>query len=711
MNRYHLLAIAISLGFTSAAVAQEKKTFIEYKVVRGDTCTGIAKKVYGSGKLCYKMISKYNKMNRKFVIIPGQVLKLPTREELKVGPAKPDAVLTQRKGTVDARAPKAKWSSAPKGKQLYRLWRVNSGQKSSAEVSFTKTQSKLQMRENTLVIIYGPTKGKSKRVASKAVLERGTLKSRLAELSGKSNDMVVETPASSTVLGAGDALVAVEASGTTRVANFTSNKVTIQGKDDPKEKKKKRRKKKRRIVKLPKNMGSKIVPGKDPTPPKPLPAAPTWTKAGVVHILAVNGLSKHKIGWKQVPQAMSYRVELFGDAKGTELLDQFKIDAKFNNIVLQDLPPQTYFARVSTIDTDAFEGKPSQPLQLVIHNGKVKKAKTVASNTKPNAVYVGSQMSMPGLQCKTKQMKSAQSQIVFTQTGPQEVSCKTPEGQTLAPITIDVAGIETSGLPKDTLALKQPQTVGFSTTPQVSQLAIEAPPQVKVTPKRQANGQWVLTIEQAEGAPSATHNIKIFTGEAAQKVQLASMAVNTIAETTAEKPPVPKKEVAPPTFNLGIFTTGQALFNDTLKMDNQTLDAGFRFGVGSEYLLSQRFVLGGQLNIGNTSFNNQDRRLDAFGLSVHGAFNFLTGRVKPYLLVGAGVDLVRYYGGFDQQTGEFDGDDRRLETQIPFQAGLGVKIGISNYDLVIQAQEYFLPFNADGLAYYTGASLGFVANF
>lgn len=710
MNRYHLLAITISLGFTSVAVAQGKKTFIEYKVVRGDTCTGIAKKVYGSGQLCYKMISKYNKMNRKFVIIPGQVLKLPTREELKVSPAKPDAVLTQRKGTVDVRAPKAKWSNAPQGKELYRLWRVNSGQKSSAEVSFTKTKSKLQMRENTLVIIYGPTKDKSKRVASKAVLERGTLKSRLAELSGQSNDMVVETPASSTVLGAGDALVAVEASGTTRVANFTSQKVTIQGKDDPKEKKKKRRKKKRRIVKLPKNMGSKIVPGQDPTPPKPLPTSPIWTKSGVVHILAVNGLSKQKIGWKQVPKAISYRVELFGDAKGGELLDQFKIDAKFNNIVLQDLPPQTYFARVSTIDEDAFESKPSQPLQLVIHDGKVKKAKTVASNTKPNTIYVGSQMSIPGLLCKTPQMKSTQSQITLTQQGPQEVACQTPSGQTIEPVTINVVSIETRGLPKDTLTLKQPQTVSFSTTPQVSQLAIEAPPQVKVTPKRQANGQWVLNIEQAEGAPSATHNIKIFTGEATEKVQLASMAVNTIGATVKEKPPAPKKE-KDPTFNVGIFTTGQALFSDSLTLDNQTLDTGFRFGVGSEYLLSQRFVLGGQLNIGNTSFNNQNRHVNTFGLNVHGAFNFLTGRVKPYLLVGAGVDFVRYYGGFDPQTGEFNGDDRRLETQIPFQAGLGVKIGISNYDLVIQAQEYFLPFNAGGLAYYTGASLGFVGNF
>jgi LysM repeat protein len=356
------LVAAASLGLLATpALAQDLTRTVEYTVKKGDTCWAIAKKLYGD-PWKYRSI-KTKSQTCPDVIVPGQILLLPHPDEV----AKlPDARVDRARGDVTARAPEDDWSRAERGLDLWRAWKVNAADDSAARIGFTANGGRLELRENTLVVIYGPREarvGAARRATASAELERGTLRARLGELAGE--DVTVKTPAAQADMGGGgDVLVAVDVRGTTRVSNHDGGKVEVSSRPRKKKKKKTKRKK----VAVPKNMGSKVEQGKEPTPPQPLPDAPRWAQSQGVDVVRLGdeGTSA-RVAWAPVDGAVAYTIALTSDEAGEESVDRVDVPGAADAADFRDLPPGTYWLRAATLDADGFESRPSDPTRLSVH--------------------------------------------------------------------------------------------------------------------------------------------------------------------------------------------------------------------------------------------------------------------------------------------------------------------------------------------------------
>jgi phage tail protein X len=200
-----LLVTALALVLRAPAAAQDGggEDTILYTIQVGDTCYGIAQRFFGNPRQCHEVIYRYNPHMGSDAsnIRPGVTITIPVRN-----PNAPDARVTRTARDVQARSSSsADWRSARRGLGLYRGWHVSTEESASAEVTF-RDESQIQMRENTLVIIYGGTaENTARRRTSQATLERGTLRSRLGDLR-----LQVATPSGETELNGGSSVVTVD---------------------------------------------------------------------------------------------------------------------------------------------------------------------------------------------------------------------------------------------------------------------------------------------------------------------------------------------------------------------------------------------------------------------------------------------------------------------------------------------------------------------
>jgi hypothetical protein len=338
-----------SLLFLSYFVAQSAladDTF-QYTVVAGDSCGKIAKKFYGATAR-YDMIHKYNQLGpTPHKLKPGTVLTLPS---VKTNDD-PDAVLSQKKGNVEARSPSdSDWKNAERGQDLFKAWKVGSKEAATAEITF-RDDSSIYMRENTVVVIYGDTSSEAKKTEStitEASLEKGTLSSHLDALSGKK--VTVTAGTSKTDLTGGSAVISVDELGATRVCNQEGKSAKVSSTDV------------KGSVEVKPGMGTKVEPKKAPTKPKPIPTAPLWTTAAVTlvsYAYANGGTASVHGEWEPVKDAASYHLELLQDKA---VLENMTLPANASAFDFEKLPAGIYQVRVSAIDKDKFEGKPSKKL-------------------------------------------------------------------------------------------------------------------------------------------------------------------------------------------------------------------------------------------------------------------------------------------------------------------------------------------------------------
>ena len=311
----------------------------DYTVKKGDTCAAIAIRELGDRAAVDKIHALNPGMGPSpHDLVPGRVLKLP-----RPVAAGADAKLSTSHGAVRVRKPTVEdWDAAKVGMDLFRTWRVNSRERSSAEVTFHDT-SRLFMRENTIVIIFGPTASRTEASpTAEAELESGALETRLEAM----RHVVVRTPSTQADLGAGHSLVTVDAGGTSIVGNHGGTPVKVRGVDA----------KHRPIgkgVAVAQGMGSKIAPAKLPDPPRPLPPAPAWGPVPSAFVELAGGGATISTSWQAVSVAATYRVELL-DGNGGELL-AVQVPATATRFEAHGLPPGAYVAHVSTIDTEGFE--------------------------------------------------------------------------------------------------------------------------------------------------------------------------------------------------------------------------------------------------------------------------------------------------------------------------------------------------------------------
>lgn len=335
---------------------------VEYTVVAGDTCGRIAQRMWGNARR-YDLIHSFNPGMGPppHHLVPGTVLRLP--RVATAASTLPDARVTAAERRVTARPrDEETWRDAHIGLDLYRGWHVVTEERSSAELTFRDT-SVVAMRADTLVIIFGETSTRVRRGGTDATLERGSMRTALGALrgtgdaSGGALALHVNMPSSQADLSGGSSVLSVDDGGTSRVSAHVGD-VRLRGESGP-------------VMRVPEGMGSAVAPHARPTPPRPLPPAPVWAN-GPRRFFGASGRGAVISGeWSPAPAARTYHVEIARQPDGREIVASTEVPSSVTRFELHGFPPGTYYVRVSTIDTDFFESRPSEPLVVTAESATI----------------------------------------------------------------------------------------------------------------------------------------------------------------------------------------------------------------------------------------------------------------------------------------------------------------------------------------------------
>ncbi|MFW2389360.1 MAG: FecR domain-containing protein [Polyangiales bacterium] len=425
-----MLALGASVGSGAEAQGSETEKTYEYVIQPGDTCAGIAERLFGN-KRRWDVIHKHNPGMgpTPHRLVPGKVLIMPTLDQ------GPDAELTDVRRTVQARAPKdPTWERANKGKELYRGWRVNTLERASADVTF-EDGSLVQMRQNTLIIIYGGVYRDARRKTTEASLERGTLRSRLSEFR-----LDVKTPTAEAGLEGGSSVVSVEDDGTSLLSNHEGGEAQFKVAMG-------------QAVSVKPGFGSKARKGdRRPSKPRPLPPTPVWLADLANMFTGIRSEGGSIRGaWAPVQGAASYRIEIAEGREGGEVVVATKVPSSVTSFEIHRLPEGSYFARVSSIDEGKFESPQSEPHALHVHLVGLEEpgeaptdgagpdtAKAAEAAPAPARVLTGTKVVSPsGFVCGTSgQEKSAS--FTLTEGGQYELDCVRDDGAAAPKVAVTV---------------------------------------------------------------------------------------------------------------------------------------------------------------------------------------------------------------------------------------------------------------------------------
>ena len=438
MRRRSALLSCLALGLVSGTAAAEDTKpdpppTYEYVIQPGDTCAGIAERLLG-GKRRYQLIHDNNPGMgpTPHRLIPGRVLILPRLDE------SPDAKLTDVRRAVQTRPPgKPDWTRAKRGKDLYRGWRVNTLERASADVTF-KDGALVQMRENTLIIIYGAKSGAARRRTTEATLERGTLRSRLSELR-----LDVRMPVAEAALEGGSSVVSVDAEGTSRLSNHDGGNARFAVQQGE-------------AVTVEPGFGSKAKRGdRRPTKPVPLPASPSWAVEGPLAFSGARDVGATARGtWSPVEEASHYTIEITRGRDGEDVVLTTIASAEATSFELHRLPEGDYFVRVSAVDDNGFESVPSAPLALLVRLIEVKPPggtrtaqRTLdlderASAPPPLRVLPGTALVSPdGYRCAIDGERETDT-ITLVDPGAKDVVCASEGGDRATALSVTVSAPE-----------------------------------------------------------------------------------------------------------------------------------------------------------------------------------------------------------------------------------------------------------------------------
>ncbi len=552
--RNALLVIGFLSVFAVATAAAQRAPEVEtfqYTVQRGDTCGGIAQRFYGQWRR-YDVIQRFNPELGEGVsnqrgrcgpyLVPGLVLTLPrTLDGVpppgEERPSEPDARVTAVRRRVQAREPnRTDWRRAERGLGLFRGWRVNTLEESAAEVTF-RDRSKVHLRENTLVIIYGGRSRSARRRTAQATLERGALRSRLGELR-----LQVDTPSATAGLAGGEALVAVDPEGTSRVSNFEGGTADVRGAAGGR-------------VRVRPGFGSKVRRGRRPSRPRPLPPAPHWSpevRTAFVGIAREGGTLTGS--WEPVPGARRYRVEIGSGEPGGAVVAATEVPAEVTRFEVHRLPAGTYWVRVSTVDGDFFESRPSEPRTMRLVLAELRQpGETSAPRGEPDPsvapttprVLSGTRLQAPdGARCAVGDDAEPAAELLLEGEGPREVRCVAEDGTDLGTFTVELARPEVRVGEAERGALRRGATETLrlrleSELPLPAELTVRGEG-VTVRNVERRGDELVLTLDVAEDAPDTTV-LDVVSGDA----RLAQLSLRTEAVDDEGNEPLADARGAP----------------------------------------------------------------------------------------------------------------------------------------------------------------------
>jgi hypothetical protein len=330
-----------------------------YIVQPGDSAWSIAEAFYGRGDY-YPIIYKYNDFDAKgpFLLTPGQTLRLPL---LQGGP---EAHVGWLHRDVRARPPRSiDWLEARERMNLWRLYRVATGDASAARIVFEDT-SDLKMREKALLVIYGASAttaridtGEARRIE----VEAGTVVAGLAALEGgKPPAAPIEVRTPSGQVGILGLAIQVQVDAAVTAVSAMVGEATVSAQNE--------------TVKVPESHGTVVEKGRRPEPPVPLPAGPTWRDDAAASAIVViepdragkGGKGAWQAEWAPVATADAYRVELAADPDFKRLVYDVIISAGVEGLRLEALDPGIWWVRVASRTARGLEGRPGAARRIAV---------------------------------------------------------------------------------------------------------------------------------------------------------------------------------------------------------------------------------------------------------------------------------------------------------------------------------------------------------
>jgi len=346
-----LLSSALASPAWGAPTPGYSERVLQWTVQEGETCADVAAALYGSANQA-PLLERYNEVSCGYgqKLEPGRVLVVPEKPtEL------PPASLYSTFPTVKARAPGAEWADAASGMPLYRLYSVNTLARARADVRFID-RTRIVLSEHTLVVIYETASASNVQKKPPSVeLQEGEVQAGLAGLAGRTVGVAVT--------GGGR----VDAKSRDAVLRRTGERTTVSVFDGSAQVESAGQK-----VAVPRNYGSSFVKAKPPTPPRPLPPAPSWTSGGSLGIVLIApGAGRLNAAWEQVPTAVKYRLEVARDADFKDLLVREETPPDVRAFRAENMPPGSYFLRVRAVDAEDFLGIASTERQAVLIEAKL----------------------------------------------------------------------------------------------------------------------------------------------------------------------------------------------------------------------------------------------------------------------------------------------------------------------------------------------------
>ena len=347
-----------------AATAQVKQSRV-HVVQPGDSCWSIALQVFGRGE-AYRIIHRHNDLGpMPHILKPGQQIRLPGKD------TGPDARVAWLKHQVLAKIPTAvDWLKARKDMGLWRLYKVSTGESSSAGIRF-EDNSSLKMRQKALLVIYGGTSArtrlKRKQRGVTVVLEKGTIRGGLARMDREASGLDVRTPSARIKLQSRSAQVEVDPRKTSIVSVYDGKAQVAAGGAK---------------VEVPDGHGTFVEQGKKPAPPRRLPPPPRWDRrARQLVVLVPAGMKgTFEARWSPVKSAARYRVELSRNARFTIPIVDAVVGAGVLRFSARDLAPGTYHARVAAMDKARLEGRPSSVMRVKVARLQTSRVLALAAN-------------------------------------------------------------------------------------------------------------------------------------------------------------------------------------------------------------------------------------------------------------------------------------------------------------------------------------------
>jgi hypothetical protein len=357
------------------ATAPPVQKLMRYTVVKGDSCLGLAQRIYGDARRI-DLIHQFNDLGpQPHTLQPGQVLYFPP-PNLAPPLSGPDARLSAVHNRVEVQnpAPKRGQTNDP----LSRGHKVKTEEGSSAEVLF-RDETRLQLGENTLVVIFGDSsrKASQKTTASDTQLMSGQLRAHLGALAG--SETSVKTSAGEVSLGPGEVQIKVDEKKSTSLMVYSGqSSITSQN----------------QTVKVSAGFGSRAVEGAAPTAPRPLPAAPVWVTTPPPTFLTsgrrVNIQAEYGPG-KGGPAPLRWHVQVARDRLFNSLVVNSRVPVGTTQIEARRLGPGRYYARVSAMD-DEFEGPFSPTIQVLVAVARLvrnEEKNSVTAQISPGDIHCG----------------------------------------------------------------------------------------------------------------------------------------------------------------------------------------------------------------------------------------------------------------------------------------------------------------------------------